>query len=141
MVNQFFLNFNIKLFSGLHDSGDRFNVIGMREHIHRLDLDQPVTVSHHPDIPCQGGRVAGNIDDALYTQLKHLFDNILVHSCPGWVNNQHIRPLLNPGEALANIAPDEGAICHTLFTAIYLGVGHRTVKNINYDDLPAIPGQ
>ena len=55
--------------------------MGMGKHIHRLDLNQSITVSHHPDIPGQGCRIAGNIDDAFDTQLKHLLNNVWNKAC------------------------------------------------------------
>ena len=51
----------------------------MGEHIHRLNLDDPVIVFYHEKIPGHGCRVARYIDNGFRRHIPDLFDDFFVH--------------------------------------------------------------
>src|SRR5882724_7200253 len=65
-------------------------MMGMREHIHRLDLRHRIAGIQQIEVPCLRGWVAAYIDHGRGFHLQYLFDELLMHARPWRVGNDRI---------------------------------------------------
>ena len=76
--------------------GHCLDMVSVWKHVNRLHLNRAVYLLHHSEIPGHCGRIAGHINNPLDTQLENLFDDILMHTGPGRIDTQQVRPVPYP---------------------------------------------
>ena len=95
----------------------------MTKHINRLYLFRLVPqASQNLNIPCQGGRIAGYIDNPLWLHICKGFQHLLGAACPWRVHHHHIRahPLLvEPRHYLGAVTYDKLRIADIVFPGIF----------------------
>ena len=73
------------------EHGERFNVVRMREHIHRLNLCYFIFFIQDGKVPGLRGRVATYIYNSWGIHLQDLPAQFFMHACAWRIGNDHIR--------------------------------------------------
>ncbi len=64
----------------------------LREHVNRLDVPDFVLLHQHLTVFCQGGRVAGNVDEPLRFRFQNRLQQFRIQARPGRIHHDDIRP-------------------------------------------------
>lgn len=89
----------------------------------------------HPQIPCKGGRIAGDVNNSLRRHFEYLRYHILMHSDTRRINNQHLRYCLYLHKRVFYIPQNEAAVGNAVRAAISFCVRDGTFYNFNADHL------
>jgi len=111
-------------------------MVSVREHVHRLDLGDVVVLLHLPQIPCQGGRIAGDVNDSFRPDFKNTGENLLMHAGPGRVNDHYLRLKREKGQVLADIPEKELAVLDSVCLTIPPGVENSALHDLHADHSP-----
>lgn len=104
-------------------------MVGIREHIHRLDAaDAVVPGAEQVQVPGKGLRIAGDVDDALGRCFQQRADEALVAAGAGRVHEHHIGPVA-VRDHLLHVFPrvplGKPAVFHAVEPGVDNGVLHR----------------
>ena len=103
-------------------------MMGMREHIHRLDLRHGIFRIQELKVPGLGSGVAADIDDGRRRHVKDLTYQAGVHTGPGRIGNDDIRPAMG-GEKFVpadidDVPGKKAGMANAIEDSIFTGILH-----------------
>lgn len=104
-------------------------MVGIGKHVHRLDAaDAVAALADHVQVPGQGLRIAGDVDNALGRCFQQGADEALVAAGAGRVHEHHIGPVA-VRDHLLHVFPrvplGKPAVFHAVEPGVDNGVLHR----------------
>ena len=116
-------------------------MVCLGKHVNRLYFNELIVSDYQGNIPCHGGRVAGNINNPFRGQCQDLGKNILVHSSPRRVDDKGIRLPGDRGEFLLDIPADKVAVIDPVSRTVFSGILNRALADLHAGDGLGFVGQ
>ena len=119
------------------------NVLGMGKHVNWLDSNDFIFSCHHCQIPCLGGRIATDIDNALRGGVHYDFNDVRMHAGTGRVHYHNIRTTVFRYEIrrehVLHITGKEGTVVYPIGFGIDAGIfdGLGDIFDPDYPGSPA----
>ena len=117
---------------------------GVGEHVDRLDGHHAIVYIQIMQVACLGGRIAGDVDNALGSSTEDGLHHIRMHAGTGRVGDDDIRTsvLSNEvvGEDILHIASKEQSIVDTINLRVDLRILNSLRHIFDTDDFPCLSG-
>ena len=113
------------------------DVLGMREHVDRLNASNLILLIEQLQVTCLRGRIAADIDDTLGRSEKDGIDDVLMHACARRIGDDYIWSSMLLDEVavedVLHVACEEKRVLDTINLAIDFSVldGFRNILYTN----------
>ena len=129
----------------LGQKNNRLHVGAAGEHVHGAGRLQAVAVGAEArHVAGQGGRVAGDVDDAVRRHLRHGVHHLRRQTLPRRIHHDHLRADAvggKPGGGLTGVGTEEARVRNAVAGRIFPGVVHGGGHGLHAVDQPGLPGQ
>jgi len=110
-------------------------MVGMGKEVYRLYLWNVILPAHDPQVPCQSGRIARDIDNPLRRKVQNLFQDILVHTGPWRIDKDKVRSVCTGDCRLPDIPADKTTVCDAVLSCVSFRILDRTLVYFYPDHL------
>lgn len=126
------------------EKDDVLDVMGVGEHVDRLNGGDAVVGVHEGEVSCLGGRVATDIDDAVRGSAEDGCHNVGMHSSARRVGDDDIRTALSGNEVVRedifHVAGVEFGVCDSVEGGVDAGIVNGFWNVFDADNAGCIAG-